>query len=121
MKRRIIISLAIILMSATFCSAKTDIDKFKVFTKEHPLRVLCDWNFPPYEYLDDNGEPAGFNVEVVDRILLSCKTLRKRSRCTTIKISTYLSAQEDRIKIRDFLTAMSHWDSIIYVLSTVRT
>lgn len=69
MKRRIIISLAIILMSATFCSAKTDIDKFKVFTKEHPLRVLCDWNFPPYEYLDDNGEPAGFNVEVVDRIL----------------------------------------------------
>ena len=30
-----------------------------------PLRYAGDRNFPPYEYLDQNGEPAGFNIALI--------------------------------------------------------
>ena len=39
------------------------------YTSEHPLVVACDWAFAPFEYRADDGEPAGFNVEVVSTIL----------------------------------------------------
>jgi two-component system, cell cycle sensor histidine kinase and response regulator CckA len=28
------------------------------------LRVRGDYNYPPYEYIDENGQPAGYNVDV---------------------------------------------------------
>lgn len=42
---------------------------FYGFTDEHPLIVACDWDFRPFEFLDSEGEPAGYNVEVLDIIL----------------------------------------------------
>ena len=33
------------------------------FTSEKPLIIVCDWDKPPYEFLDRNGEPAGTNIE----------------------------------------------------------
>ena len=39
------------------------------FTKERPLRIVCDWNLPPYEFLDDEGRPAGYTVDVMDAIM----------------------------------------------------
>ncbi len=27
-----------------------------------------DYNFPPYEYLDDNGQPTGYNIEITQAI-----------------------------------------------------
>ncbi len=66
---KFIISLTILLMSSTFVSAETDTDSFKVYTEEHPLRILCDRNLPPYEFVNDEGKPTGYNVEVVDHIL----------------------------------------------------
>lgn len=56
-------------MSTTDISANSSIGILQKFTKEHPMKVLCDWNYPPYEYVDDNGQAAGFNVEVINRIL----------------------------------------------------
>ncbi len=39
------------------------------FSKEKPLTVLCDWELPPYEFLNDKGQPAGYTIEVLDAIL----------------------------------------------------
>ena len=39
------------------------------FTEDNPLIIACDWDFRPFEFLDSDGEPAGYNVEVLDIIL----------------------------------------------------
>lgn len=39
------------------------------YTEERPLIIVSDWEFPPYEFRNDNGEPDGYNVEVLDLIL----------------------------------------------------
>ena len=40
------------------------------YTEENPLIVSCDWDFRPFEFQDsNNGEPSGYNVEVLDIIL----------------------------------------------------
>ena len=42
---------------------------FNEYTEEHPLIVACDWDFRPFEFLDSEGSPDGYNVEVLDIIL----------------------------------------------------
>ena len=69
MTKNIITTIIILLISITDISANSSIGALQKFTNEHPMKVLCDWNYPPYEYVDDNGQAAGFNVEVIDRIL----------------------------------------------------
>ena len=39
------------------------------YTKEHPLIIVSDWEFPPYEFRNDAGEPDGYNVEVLNLVL----------------------------------------------------
>ena len=39
------------------------------YTKEKPLIIVCDWDFQPFEFLDNEGKPSGYNVEILDLIL----------------------------------------------------
>ncbi len=39
------------------------------YTKEHPLIVVCNANFPPYEYHSDDGSPEGYYIDVIKTIL----------------------------------------------------
>ena len=39
------------------------------YTREHPLIIVSDWEFPPYEFRNDAGEPDGYNVEVLNLVL----------------------------------------------------
>ena len=39
------------------------------YSKEHPLIIACDWDKPPYEFLNDGGKPSGSNVDVLHVIL----------------------------------------------------
>ena len=39
------------------------------YTKDNPLIIASDWDFPPYEYSNDQGEPAGYNIELLRTIL----------------------------------------------------
>ena len=39
------------------------------YTKDNPVIIASDWDFPPYEYSNDRGEPAGYNVELLQTIL----------------------------------------------------
>ena len=39
------------------------------YTKEKPLVIVSDWDFQPFEFLNNDGKPSGYNVEVLDLIL----------------------------------------------------
>ena len=39
------------------------------YTQERPLVIACDWDKPPYEFLDDRGMPAGTNIDAIKAIL----------------------------------------------------
>ena len=39
------------------------------YTNVRPVIIVCDWDKPPYEFLDDNGHPAGSNVDVIKAIM----------------------------------------------------
>ena len=39
------------------------------YTEEQPLVIVSDWEFPPYEFSNDKGEPDGYNIEVLNIIL----------------------------------------------------
>ena len=39
------------------------------YTEDQPLVIVSDWEFPPYEFCNDKGEPDGYNIEVLNIIL----------------------------------------------------
>ena len=40
----------------------------RTYDREHPLIYEDAWDLWPYVYLDDNGQPAGFNVELISML-----------------------------------------------------
>ena len=54
----------------TFCTTQlAEAGYLREYTKEKPLIIVSDWEFPPYEFRNDYGEPDGYNVEVLNAIL----------------------------------------------------
>ena len=39
------------------------------YTNDNPLIIVSDWEFPPYEFRNDLGEPDGYNIEMLNLIL----------------------------------------------------
>ena len=39
------------------------------YSKEKPLIIVSDWDFQPFEFLNNEGKPSGYNIEVLDLIL----------------------------------------------------
>ena len=52
--------LALVPATATFAQDHTDLGV---------VTVACDWDYAPYEYINSEGEPAGFNIDVLQTIL----------------------------------------------------
>ena len=76
MTRKIYILIAACLLSV--CNMPTAQALFiREYTEERPLIIVSDWEFPPYEYRNDKGEPDGYNVEVLDLILTELKIPHK--------------------------------------------
>ena len=38
------------------------------YDEQHPLVIACDWDMPPGEFLDENGRPAGYVVDLMNAI-----------------------------------------------------
>ena len=38
------------------------------YTKKHPLIIVGDWAFRPYAFVNDHGEPDGFQIELMKEI-----------------------------------------------------
>jgi len=39
------------------------------YNEQRPVVMICDWDRPPYEYIDDSGQLAGSNIDVVKAIM----------------------------------------------------
>ena len=39
------------------------------YSQEKPLIIVSDWDFQPFEFLNNDGKPSGYNIEVLDMIL----------------------------------------------------
>ena len=59
------------LIIAVFCSllSSSSAREFYGYTHDDPLVIVCDWDFRPFEFINTNGEPSGYNVEILDLIL----------------------------------------------------
>ena len=61
---KIILALAVLMTTGTPADAKKNYG----YTEERPLIVACDWDFQPYEFMNNEGRPSGYNVEVLGLI-----------------------------------------------------
>ena len=43
-------------------------DTTRVFTEEHPLIYEDAWDLWPYVFLNENGEPDGYNIDLLRMI-----------------------------------------------------
>lgn len=69
MTKRISSILLISLLTA-FCNILPAEALFiREYTEDRPLVIVCDWEFPPYEYRNDKGDADGYNVAVLHTIL----------------------------------------------------
>lgn len=68
MSRKIIISIITCLFHAGIL-LPVRAQYAREYTQDHPLIIASDWEFPPYEFRNDNGEPDGYNVEVLNLVL----------------------------------------------------
>lgn len=73
MTKRIFSILLISLLTA-FCNILPAEALFiREYTEDRPLVIVCDWEFPPYEYRNDKGDADGYNVTVLHTILSKLK------------------------------------------------
>jgi len=51
------------------------------FNDERPVTIVCDWDKPPYEFLNDMGQPSGSNIDIMraimDELSLPCRFVMK--------------------------------------------
>ncbi|MDA3886644.1 MAG: transporter substrate-binding domain-containing protein, partial [Candidatus Delongbacteria bacterium] len=60
--------LSIIIANGTFERLQKKWFSPRVDFKQTRLIIGGDKNYPPYEYLDENGEPAGYNIDLIKAI-----------------------------------------------------
>ena len=76
MSRHFIISTITFLLSMTALHPAAG-QSAREYTKDRPLIIVSDWEFPPYEFRNDKGEPDGFNIEILNIILDQLKIPHK--------------------------------------------
>jgi len=59
---------------------------------QEPLVIICDWDMPPYEYLDNDGQTAGYTVDLLSTIL------DKMNRTYTFVMKENTQAKQDFAK-----------------------
>ena len=55
------------LLSLASMAAKGD--STRVYTEQNPLVYEDAWDLWPYAFFSDNGEPAGFNIDLIHLIM----------------------------------------------------
>ncbi len=64
MKRSLILLLCLFALWSSLSA-----DNHFGYTREKPLVIVCDWDFRPFEFINAEGQPAGYNVDVLNLIL----------------------------------------------------
>ena len=71
-KRWISISVFLVIIIAVFCGVFQIRKKHNIEYDYAVIKVAGDNNFPPFEYIDDNGIYTGFNVDILRALSLNC-------------------------------------------------
>ena len=75
---RFLVLLGLLALSPLILSAQQLSEKY---TKDRPVIIVGDWDKPPYEFLNDNGEPAGTNIDMLKAVMkglnLPCRFVLK--------------------------------------------
>lgn len=58
-----------LLVLSLYCYKGVSVASSGIYSEQRPLVIACDWDAPPYEFLDDKGLPAGFTVDVLKAVL----------------------------------------------------
>jgi ABC-type amino acid transport substrate-binding protein len=78
MKQRYITIILLLLAAVVQTAAQALTDRYN---RQNPVVMVCHWDNPPYEFLNDNGEPAGINVDIVKAVMheldLPCQFIMK--------------------------------------------
>lgn len=72
MKRQLffyLIATLLIITAPQLMQGAVNTQHLEQYSEKSPLVVLTDWEFPPYEYRDDNGDAKGYNIDVMKMIL----------------------------------------------------
>ena len=64
-----IIYFAISCFLSLCATQKAQAQYLREYTEDNPLVIVSDWEFPPYEFRNDKGEPDGYNIEILNTIL----------------------------------------------------
>ena len=67
--RRVIVLTVLFTIHSSLFTITAPAQQIHEYTEEQPLVIASDWEFPPYEFSNDKGEPDGYNVEVMNIIL----------------------------------------------------
>ena len=93
--KKVLLLLSIYILSTTVSEAQSLSNKYNA---QRPVIIVCDWDKPPYEYLDDKGQPSGSNVDVLNAVMhelnIPCKFVMKE---WTIALKTFERGDADII------------------------
>ena len=67
--RRVMVLMVLFTIHYSLFTITTTAQQIHEYTEEQPLVIVSDWEFPPYEFSNDKGEPDGYNIEVLNIIL----------------------------------------------------
>lgn len=56
-----------------FVAMAQDSDLVSRYTANRPVTIICDWDKPPYEFMNDKGQPAGSNIDILKSIMEELK------------------------------------------------
>ena len=66
----------LLLLLTTWCTLMTahaaETDSIRTYSEEHPLVYEDAWDLWPYSFLNENGDPVGYNIDLLKMI---CKEL----------------------------------------------
>ncbi|MBQ2949894.1 MAG: transporter substrate-binding domain-containing protein [Prevotella sp.] len=64
-----LMAILLLLCSWHICPEMSAKNVLGQYTEEHPLTIIADWDFPPYDYRNNNGNPSGYHVELISTML----------------------------------------------------
>ena len=64
--RRLLYIVSILLLTQMTAQAQALSERYNA---KRPVVMVCDWDKPPYEYLNDKGEPAGSNIDAMRAVM----------------------------------------------------
>ena len=59
------VRMVVILFTIHYSLFTASAQQLHEYTDEHPLVMVCDWEFPPYEFSNNRGEPDGYNIDLM--------------------------------------------------------